>query len=109
MTDPIGSVRRPPGPRRVRGRRFAGDAAAAAGEAEAAKAPAAAAPIPPVDYRSEDAPPALSAQIMGQSGPVENAAPANEAQRARNAYLEREWSGRHDRRTGRGRIAKTDV
>ena len=110
MTDPIGSVRRSPGPRRVRGRRFAeGEAAAAAGEAEAAEAPAATAPIPPVDYRPKDAPPALSAQIMGQASPAENAAPANEAQRARSAYLEREWSGRHDRRTGRGRIAKTDV
>jgi hypothetical protein len=93
----------------VRARRLAEGAAPPPDEAGAAEAPAAAAPIPAVDYRPEDAPPALSAQIMGQSNPAENAAPANEAQRARSAYLEREWSGRHDRRTGRGRIAKTDV
>jgi hypothetical protein len=108
MTDPIGSVRRPPGSRRVRGRRFA-DGAAAPHEAEAAEAPDAAAPVPPVGPHPHDAAPAISAQIMGQSDPAENAAPANQAQRAHSAYLEREWSGRHDRRTGRGRIAKTDV
>ena len=28
---------------------------------------------------------------------------------ATSAYLKVEWSGRHDRRTRRGRIAKTDV
>ncbi len=108
MTEPIGSVRRPPGSRRVRGRRFA-DGAAPQHEAEAAEAAAAAAPVAPVGARPEDPTPAISAQIMGQSGPAENAAPAKEAQRAHSAYLEREWSGRHDRRTGRGRIAKTDV
>jgi hypothetical protein len=110
MTDPIGSIPRPPGPRRVRGRRSSDGAhTTAAGEAEAAEPAAASAPIAPVDYRREDAPPALSAQIIGQSGPAENAAPAKEARRAHSAYLEREWSGPHDRRTGRGRIAKTDV
>jgi hypothetical protein len=108
MTDPIGSVRRPASSRRLRARRLA-EGASPPDEAGAAEAPAAAAPIAPVDRRPEDAPPALSAQIMGQSSPAENAAPANEAQRARSAYLEREWSGRHDRRTVRGRIAKTDV
>ena len=52
----------------------------------------------------------VSAQLMGQTDSAEGAAPANSAARAaRKAYLKVEWSGPQDRRTRRGRIAKTEV
>jgi hypothetical protein len=70
----------------------------------------AAAPIPPGDPGPQHAAPAVSAQLMGQSDSAEGAAPAKSAmRRAHGAYLKVEWSGPHDRRTRRGRIAKTDV
>jgi hypothetical protein len=47
---------------------------------------------------------------MGQSDSAEGAAPAKSAaRRAASAYLKVEWSGRNDRRTRRGRVAKTEV
>jgi hypothetical protein len=47
---------------------------------------------------------------MGQSDSAEGAAPAKSAaRRATSAYLKVEWSGRNDRRTRRGRMAKTEV
>jgi len=108
----IGSVDGPRGVRRTR-RKRRGEKAEAAASPEAVEQPHAAAgpaPIPPLAPVPHDGPPAISAQLMGQSGPAENAAPANSAARqARSAYLKVEWSGRFERRTGRGRIAKTDV
>lgn len=111
MASSIGSVDGPRGSRRVRRKRTgASGSASAAGAAEAPKGAAAAAPVPPGDFRPEDTPPMVSAQLIGQSDPAEGAAPAKSAaRRAHNAYLKVEWSGRNDRRTRRGRIAKTDV
>ena len=111
MASSIGSVDGPRGARRVRRKRTGETASAsAAGPAEAPEAVAGAAPIPPGDLRPEHAAPAVSAQLMGQSDSAEGAAPAKSAaRRAHNAYLEVEWSGPHDRRTRRGRIAKTEV
>ena len=57
----------------------------------------------------DEAPPVISAQIFGQSDTAETAGSANIAGKARAAYLGVEWSGPADRRTRRGRIAKTDV
>jgi hypothetical protein len=109
MTDRIGSVSGARSARSAR-RKRASDAAAAAESAKASEGPTAAAPIPPIDPRPEDAASTLSAQLMGQSGPAEGAAPANSAaRRAHSAYLDVEWSGARDRRNRRGRIAKTDV
>lgn len=94
--------------RRRRGE--AAEAAPAPGSPEQPEAAPAAAPAPPADPIPHDGPPAISAQLMGQSDPAEGAAPANSAaQSARSAYLKVEWSGRYDRRTRRGRITKTDV
>ena len=111
MAPPIGSVDGPRGARRVRRKRTAESAeAAASGFTEAAEGAAAASPIAPGGLHPGHAAPAVSAQLMGQSDPAEGAAPAKSAARkATSAYLEVEWSGRHDRRTRRGRIAKTDV
>ena len=110
MTDPIGSVRRTGAPRRVRGSKIGEtDAARAAAQAQAAHEPEAAAAVPPVGDRPEDPHPAIAAQVLGQADPAENDSAANAAQQARSAYLSVEWSGRYDRRTGRGRITKTDV
>ncbi len=115
MAPPIGSVDGPRSVRRARRKRWSENvgesaSASAAGAAEAPKAAPAAAPVPPPGMHPEDAPPMVSAQLLGQSDSAEGAAPANSAARAaRKAYLTVEWSGPHDRRTGRGRIAKTDV
>jgi hypothetical protein len=110
VTDPIGSVRRTGPARRVRGSKIGeADAARTAREAQAAREPEAPAPIPPVGGRPEDPHPAIAAQVLGQADPAENDSQANAAQQARSAYLSVEWSGHYDRRTRRGRIAKTDV
>lgn len=111
MAPPIGSVGGPRGARRVRRKRTGESApASGAGAAEGLEGVKAAAPIPPGDLRPEHAAPAVSAQLIGQSDSAEGAAPAKStARRAHGAYLKVEWSGRYDRRTRRGRIAKTDV
>jgi hypothetical protein len=111
MAPPIGSVDGLRGARRARRKHAAGESAIASqsGFTEAPEAAAAAAPIPP-GGNPDHAAPAVSAQLMGQTDSAEGAAPANPAaSRARSAYLKVEWSGGQDRRTGRGRIAKTDV
>ena len=111
MAPPIGSVDGPRSARRIRRKRTGESAAAsAAGFTEAAEGVDAAGPIPPGGVPPAHAAPAVSAQLMGQSDSAEGAAPAKStARQARSAYLSVEWSGRHDRRTRRGRIAKTDV
>jgi hypothetical protein len=111
MAPPIGSVDGPRGARRIRRKRTGDSApASAAGFSEAAEGVDAAAPIPPGGLHPGHAARAVSAQLMGQSDSAESAAPAKSAARkASGAYLEVEWSGRHDRRTRRGRITKTDV
>jgi hypothetical protein len=108
MSPPIDALGPLSGPRRLRRRGAAGRAdAAGADQAEAPSETSAAAPIPAVSPRPEDA---LSAHLIGQSGPAENAdAPANSARHAHSTYLSVEWSGPRDRRTRRGRIAKTDI
>jgi hypothetical protein len=111
MAPPIGSVDGPRGARRIR-RKRTGESppVSEAGFSEAADGVDTAAPIPPGGLHPEHAAPAVSAQLMGQSDSAESVAPAKSAaRRASSAYLEVEWSGRHDRRTRRGRIAKTDV
>jgi hypothetical protein len=108
----IGSVDGPSGVRRLRRKRRgqSADSASEARPAEGVEAAAPAAPIPPLDPLPQDGPPVISAQMMGQSNPAEGADPANSAARqARSAYLKVEWSGRYDRRAGRGRITKTEV
>jgi hypothetical protein len=115
MASSIGSVDGPRNVRRTRRKRWsekAGESASTsgAGRAEAPKAAPSPAAVPPPDARAEDAPPMVSAQLMGQTDSAEGAAPANSAARAaRKAYLKVEWSGPQDRRTRRGRIAKTEV
>ena len=111
MAPPIGSVDGPRGARRVRRKRTQDSASAsAAGRAEASEGVEAAAPIPPGAPGPQHAAPAVSAQLIGQSNSAEGAAPAKStARRAASAYLEVEWSGGQDRRTRRGRIAKTEV
>lgn len=108
----IGPIDRNSRVRRAR-RRHRGEAveaATAGGPTEEAPATPATAPVPPPDPVAHEGPPAISAQLMGQSDPAEGAAPANSAaQTARSAYLKVEWSGRYDRRMRRGRITKTDV
>lgn len=111
MAPPIGSVDGPRGPKRVRRKRAHGGApASAAGRIEAGEGVEAAAPIPPGDLGPQHAAPAVSAQLIGQSDSAEGADPAKSAaRRAHGAYLKVQWSGRYDRRTRRGRIAKTEV
>ncbi len=107
MAHPVGSVGSSHGPRRLRRRGVSETAdAASSAKAEAVSAPQAAAPIPPVGERPEDA---LSAHLIGQAGPAESATPANSARQAHSTYMAVEWSGPLDRRTRRGRIAKTEV
>ena len=105
MSEPIGSVRRSSGSRRVRGRR-AGDADPARA-VETAVEPMHATPASGVEIGPEDATPAINAQIMGQS--AESDPPAKSAQKASSAYLQVEWSGRADRRNRRGKLAKTQA
>jgi hypothetical protein len=110
MTDAIDPARRSASERRLRGRRKTdgSDPAAQAGPAAGASAAAPSAAPAPVGAAGGPAPeagaPALSAHLLGQGD-----APPKAVQRARAAYLEVEWSGGADRRTRRGRIAKTDV
>lgn len=95
---------------RRRGKGEAADFAGAPGPAEEPQAAQGPTPIPPLDPAPHDGPPAISAQLMGQSDPAEGAEAAKSAaHKARSAYLKVEWSGPYDRRTRRGRIAKTDV
>jgi hypothetical protein len=108
LTDPIQSVRHSGASKRVRGGRRVDDPAATE-HTEAAAAPAPAAPIPAASPDPGDSPPAISAQILGQSDPAETGAPAKTAQKARAAYLGVEWSGPADRRNRQGRIAKTEI
>lgn len=108
MTDPIQSVRRSAASKRVRsGRRV--DDASATDHAEAADRPAPAAPIRAASHDPGDSPPAISAQILGQSDTAETGPPAKTAEKARAAYLGVEWSGPADRRNRQGRIAKTEI
>ncbi len=104
MTKPISSAGRIGGVGRASGRR-ASDASRAG---EAARPEAAAAALP-ASSDPLDAPLAISAQILGQSGAAEPAAPAKTADKARTAYLDVEWSGGADRRNRLGRIAKTKI
>ena len=108
MSPPIGSIGPTGGSRRIRRRGVAaGQDAAASERAEAPHAADPAAPIPPVGGRPEDA---LSAHLMGQASPAEGAAdPANSTRQAHSTYMAVEWSGPKDRRTRRGRIAKTEI
>jgi hypothetical protein len=106
MSPPIDSVGPLSGPRRVR-RRGAAATAAAAEPTEAPSEASAASSVPAVRQRPEDA---LSAHLIGQEGPAEGAdTPANSARHAHSTYMAVEWSGPRDRRTGRGRIAKTEI
>jgi hypothetical protein len=107
MAPRIGSIDGASGIGRARRKRrgASAEAAAVAPPPEEARAASGAGSIPPADPA-----PAVSAQVMGQSDSAEDAPPANSAARqARGAYLKVEWSGRYDRRTRSGRIAKTDV
>ncbi len=104
MTDPIGSVRRAPGPRRTRGRRV-GDTAPLSGAEAASEASAPSAP----DMPAVDPTPVISAQILGQTEAADPAPPANSARQASSAYLKVEWSGPADRRHRRGRLSRTEV
>ena len=108
MSPPIDSVGPLNGPRRIRRRGVAGGADAGATEhVEAPSETSAAAPTPAVNERPEDA---LSAHLIGQANPAESAdGPANSARHAHSTYLTVEWSGPRDRRTRRGRIAKTQI
>jgi hypothetical protein len=92
----------------IRGKRAA-EAAARAEQAVPPAAPEAIAPVPPAAHDPEDAPPVISAQILGQADTAETANSANIAGKARAVYLGVEWSGPADRRNRRGRIAKTEV
>ena len=92
----------------VRGKR--GAESAPRGEAaKPASGPEAAAPIPPTGANPDEAPPVISAHILGQSHTAETASPANIAGKARAAYLDVEWSGPADRRNRQGKIAKTEI
>ena len=102
---PIQPTGRFGGMKAVRGKRAAEEAA----RAEQAARAEAVAPVPPTGLDPEDSPPAVSAQILGQSDTAETGNPANIAGKARAAYLGVEWSGAADRRNRRGKIAKTEV
>ncbi len=108
MPLPIGSLGPLGGPHRIRRRGVAGAAAPGAQDpVQAPSGPEAPAPIPPIAGPPEDA---LSAHLMGQAGSAEGAAdPANSARQAHSTYMAVEWSGPQDRRTRRGRIAKTEI
>ena len=108
MSPPIDSVGPLKGPRRIRRRGAAGRAESGATEhVEAPSESSAASAIPAVSQRPEDA---LSAHLIGQAGPAETAGvPANSARHAHSTYMAVEWSGPRDRRTRRGRIAKTEI
>ncbi len=104
MAPRIDSIDGAPAVQRAR-RRRRGDAASDSAPIEEPRAAPGAAPIAPTDPA-----PAVSAQMMGQSDSAEDATPAKSAARqARGAYLKVEWSGPYDRRTRKGRIAKTEV
>ncbi len=111
MAPSIGSVDGLRGAKRVRRKRTRqSDSTSAAYRIEASQGVEAAAPIPPGAPGPQHAAPAVSAQLIGQSDSAEGAAPAKSTARsAHGAYLKVEWSGHFDRRTRRGRIAKTDV
>ncbi len=108
MSRPIQPTARYGGMKAVRGKRAA-EAAKRAEQPQPAAAPEAVAPVPPTGINPDDAPPAISAQILGQGEAAENAGAANIAGKARAVYLGVEWSGPADRRNRSGKIAKTDV
>ena len=104
MAPRIDSIDGAPAVHRAR-RRRRGDPASDSAPIDEPRAASGAAPITPADPA-----PAVSAQMMAQSDSAEGAPPANSAARhARGAYLKVEWSGPYDRRTRKGRIAKTEV
>ena len=110
MSRPIQPTGRFGGMKAIRGKRAAEQAERTeAAQAAAAPEPAAAVQPTAAPHGVDEAPPVISAQIFGQSDTAETAGSANIAGKARAAYLGVEWSGPADRRTGRGRITKTDI
>lgn len=120
MTGPIDPLRRAQSPRRNAERRSSGrrvadkaDAASPPPPVDIADATTASTTLPatavaPVSAKAGAA--AYSAQILGQGGHKRGLRAGPEALgSARSAYLGAEWSGRSDRRTGKGRITKTEI
>ena len=113
MTDPVPPIWRPDAPRRA-GRRQPDEAEAFEDAAERPKAglPMVIDPQPdPVPPRSKRAAlAAFAAQLLGQGGQKRGLRGGQETlDKARNAYLETEWSGRNDRRPRAGRITKSEI
>lgn len=117
MTDPISriaGVSTASAARRVSRRRGAEPARAAAGDEEIVdevRLPAVVDPPPAPPPRSRRAAlAAFAAQLLGQGGQKRGLRGGSETlDKARNAYLEAEWSGPADRRLRSGAITKTDV
>src|SRR5262245_33120295 len=110
MTSPIDPIRR--AARLRRGARPEPEGAEAAPEAERAGLPAPVdAPSPPQPrVEPPAAAAAFGAQLLGQDGQKRGlrAGPAV-IDSAQSSYNRVEWSGSKDRRTRKGRIAKTEI
>jgi hypothetical protein len=119
MTDPIspiGPVGATPGVRRVSRRAVGQDEAVGSasepGGEDEARLPVIAepAPAPPPPRSRRAALAAFAAHLMGQGGQKRGLRGGPETlDKARNAYLETEWSGPADRRLRSGKITKTEI
>jgi hypothetical protein len=109
MTSPIDPIRRPQPPRRPR--RASADGVEEVFDAESANLPV------PVGTAQTHEPPrpvhggaSIEAQILGQTGARRGLRAGPTAiDTAKHAYNKTEWSGEKDRRSPKGRAAKTDV
>ena len=109
MTSPIDPIR---GPRRVRRTRRATDTPdEGAGQVEGSNLPV---PVGPAVTLPPNTPVAnagaIEAQLLGQTGARRGLrAGPTVMDVAKHSYNKTEWSGEKDRRTPKGRVAKTDV
>ena len=112
MTDPISPIGGASGPRRVGRRADEEEPVVDAADEHAGGLPMVVeppAPAPPPRSRRA-ALAAFAAQLLGQGGQKRGLRGGPETlDKARNAYLEAEWSGPSDRRLQTGRITKTEI
>ena len=109
---PVGPSSGAPGVRRVGARALDRDDVESSADDGAAGLPmvieAQPKPRPPRSKRAALA--AFAAQLLGQGGQKRGLRGGAETlDKARNAYMEAEWSGPADRRLRTGRITKTDI
>jgi len=109
---PLGPIGAAPGARRVGSRSLDDESIEGGADDAGAGLPMVVEPPPkaPPPRSKRAAIAAFAAQLLGQGGQRRGLRGGQETlDKARNAYLEAEWSGPSDRRLRTGRITKTEI